>query len=112
MTVLTAGAERQKRKAISGICSAAMWRSWQMRCTRSQTSSLRRPAKYCSRKSPLGKTVSGALTGRITPETVFPSGDFREQYFAGRRKELVWDRVQRICQDLHIAAEQMPEIAL
>ena len=54
----------------------------------------------------------GALTGRITPETVFPSGDFREQYFAGRRKELVWDRVQRICQDLHIAAEQMPEIAL
>lgn len=54
----------------------------------------------------------GALTGRITPETKFPAGDFREQYFGGRRKELVWDRVQRMSQELHVTAEQMPEIAL
>lgn len=54
----------------------------------------------------------GALTGKITPETQFPEGDFRNQYFAGRRKDMAWDRVRRIEQDLQIPNDQMPEVAL
>jgi aryl-alcohol dehydrogenase-like predicted oxidoreductase len=54
----------------------------------------------------------GALTGKITPETVFPPGDFRNSYFGGGRKQEVWDRVQAITRDLGIPIERMPEIAL
>lgn len=54
----------------------------------------------------------GALTGRVRPETVFPPGDFRNDYFAGHRKEEVWDRVNRITRALGIGVEQMPETAL
>lgn len=54
----------------------------------------------------------GALTGRVRPETVFPTEDFRNQYFAGNRKEEVWDRVNRITRSLGIGLEQMPETAL
>jgi aryl-alcohol dehydrogenase-like predicted oxidoreductase len=54
----------------------------------------------------------GALTGKITPETEFPPGDFRNGYFGGGRKQEVWDRVQAIIRDLGIPIERMPEIAL
>jgi aryl-alcohol dehydrogenase-like predicted oxidoreductase len=54
----------------------------------------------------------GALTGKITPETEFPPGDFRNGYFGGDRKQEVWDRVQAITRDLDIPIERMPEIAL
>lgn len=54
----------------------------------------------------------GGLTGRITPETKFPPDDFRNRYFSGHRKDRVWDRVQRISQELQIATEQLPEVAL
>ena len=54
----------------------------------------------------------GALTGKITPETEFPPGDFRNDYFGGGRKQEVWDRVQAITSDLGIPLERMPEIAL
>jgi aryl-alcohol dehydrogenase-like predicted oxidoreductase len=54
----------------------------------------------------------GALTGKITPETTFPDGDFRNGYFAGNRKQQVWNRVQAITKDLNIELEQMPEYAL
>ncbi len=54
----------------------------------------------------------GALTGKITPETEFPPGDFRNSYFGGGRKQEVWERVQAIARDLDIPLERMPEIAL
>jgi aryl-alcohol dehydrogenase-like predicted oxidoreductase len=54
----------------------------------------------------------GSLTGKITPETEFPPGDFRNTYFGGDRKQEVWDRVQAITRDLDIPIERMPEIAL
>ena len=54
----------------------------------------------------------GGLTGRITPETTFPEGDFRASYFAGDRKKEVYERVQRIASDLGIGLEDMPEAAL
>ena len=42
----------------------------------------------------------GGLTGKVTPETEFPTEDFRNNYFAGDRKEQVWERVQAIAKDL------------
>ncbi|MFP3125989.1 aldo/keto reductase [Ectobacillus funiculus] len=54
----------------------------------------------------------GGLTGRITPDTIFPEGDFRNNYFRGDRKQEVFNRVQKITADLNISADQMPETAL
>jgi aryl-alcohol dehydrogenase-like predicted oxidoreductase len=54
----------------------------------------------------------GALTGTVTPKTVFPEGDFRNGYFRGDRKQQVYERVQRIATDLGISLDQLPEVAL
>lgn len=54
----------------------------------------------------------GGLTGRITPETTFPEGDWRNRYFRGDRKRQVAERVQRIVDDLQIPVEELPEVAL
>lgn len=54
----------------------------------------------------------GSLTGKVTPDTGFPEGDWRNGYFAGDRKEQVWDRVQALVKDLGIPTEKLPEIAL
>ena len=54
----------------------------------------------------------GALTGAIGPDTVFPEGDFREDYFRGHRKQQVAERVQAILDDLGIGRDQLPEVAL
>jgi aryl-alcohol dehydrogenase-like predicted oxidoreductase len=54
----------------------------------------------------------GSLTGKITPATEFPAGDFRNEYFSGDRKQQVWERIQRLVDDIHVPAEQLPEIAL
>jgi aryl-alcohol dehydrogenase-like predicted oxidoreductase len=54
----------------------------------------------------------GSLTGRITPDTAFPEGDFRNDYFRGDRKVEVWDRVQAIARGLAIATPELPEHAL
>jgi aryl-alcohol dehydrogenase-like predicted oxidoreductase len=54
----------------------------------------------------------GALTGRITPDTEFPEGDFRNAYFGGDRKAEVWERVQAVARGLAIATPELPEHAL
>jgi aryl-alcohol dehydrogenase-like predicted oxidoreductase len=54
----------------------------------------------------------GGLTGRITPETTFDEGDFRNNYFRGERKKEVFERVQKIASDLHVSVDQMAETAL
>ncbi|MBV9492276.1 MAG: aldo/keto reductase [Verrucomicrobia bacterium] len=54
----------------------------------------------------------GALTGKITAETTFEKGDFRNHYFRGERKREVHERVQKITADLGIPLEQMAETAL
>lgn len=54
----------------------------------------------------------GALTGRIRPDTEFPEGDWRNDYFRGERKQQVWDRVTAIADELGVPVESMPEIAL
>jgi aryl-alcohol dehydrogenase-like predicted oxidoreductase len=40
----------------------------------------------------------GSLAGAIHPETVFPSGDFRQNYFRGDRRRQVWERVDELQQ--------------
>jgi aryl-alcohol dehydrogenase-like predicted oxidoreductase len=55
----------------------------------------------------------GALTGKITDDTVFPEGDFRGYYFRGDRKKQVQERIAAIVRDLNLPdASHMPEIAM
>ena len=54
----------------------------------------------------------GGLTGKITPDTKFEPGDFRNGYFRGDRKEQVYKRVQNIVSDLEVPIDQMAETAL
>ncbi|WP_339820304.1 aldo/keto reductase [Paenibacillus sp. FSL R7-0216] len=54
----------------------------------------------------------GGLTGKVTPETTFEEGDFRNHYFRDDRKQEVYNRVQKIAAELGVSLEEMPEIAL
>ena len=54
----------------------------------------------------------GALTGRITPATTFPDGDFRNRYFAGERKAEVQQHIDALTADLGITTEQVAGFAL
>jgi aryl-alcohol dehydrogenase-like predicted oxidoreductase len=54
----------------------------------------------------------GSLTGKIRPETTFPKGDFRHDYFSGDRKQQVWNRLQRLTKDAAIPLDQLPQFAL
>lgn len=54
----------------------------------------------------------GGLTGTITPETTFPPGDFRNDYFRGERKREVWRRAQALADLLGKEASSLPELAL
>jgi aryl-alcohol dehydrogenase-like predicted oxidoreductase len=54
----------------------------------------------------------GSLTGKVTPSTTFPEGDWRNGYFSGDRKEQVWERVQAIAKDLGVPVESLAELAL
>ena len=54
----------------------------------------------------------GSLTGRIRPDTTFPNGDFRNRYFAGDRKQQVWERAQAVAADTQVPVDELAEIAL
>lgn len=54
----------------------------------------------------------GSLTGSIKPQTQFPSGDWRNNYFKDDRKQQVWDRVQKIQHDIGGECENIAEAAL
>ncbi len=54
----------------------------------------------------------GALTGSISPDTVFPAGDWRNSYFRGDRKREVHDRVQKLKGLLDTEAGTLPDLAL
>lgn len=71
---------------------------------------------YC-RKNDIGVIArvpfdEGSLTGKVTPETKFESGDFRNVYFQGERKKQVWERVQSIVRDAGVSLDEMPSLAL
>jgi aryl-alcohol dehydrogenase-like predicted oxidoreductase len=54
----------------------------------------------------------GGLTGRITPGTTFPDGDFRNSYFGGDRKAQLKQHVDALVADLGIEPDQLAEVAL
>jgi aryl-alcohol dehydrogenase-like predicted oxidoreductase len=54
----------------------------------------------------------GSLTATVRPDTEFEPDDFRADYFAGERKREVWGRVQALADDLGVAVEDVPELAL
>jgi len=54
----------------------------------------------------------GGLTGRITPATEFPEGDFRARYFRDDRKREVHERAQAIADDLGVGEDGLAELAL
>ena len=60
-------------------------------------------------KSPLDE---GALTGKITPASVFPQGSFLDFYFQGDRKQEVYRRAQALEFLLHDGCETLSEAAL
>jgi aryl-alcohol dehydrogenase-like predicted oxidoreductase len=71
---------------------------------------------YCQRKG-IGVIVrvpfdEGSLTGKIRPDTKFPEGDFRNNYFSGDRKGVVWQRVQQIAANTGTEIDRLPELAL
>jgi len=54
----------------------------------------------------------GSLTGAITPSTGFPKGDWRNLYFAGDRKQQVFQRVKMLEALLGDEVESLPDLAL
>jgi len=54
----------------------------------------------------------GGLTGAITPDTEFEKGDWRKRYFFGDRKQQVYERVQKIEQDIAGECDTIAEAAL
>lgn len=60
-------------------------------------------------KSPLDE---GSLSGKITPESVFPEGGFLDGYFRGDRRQEVWKRAQALEFLKHDPKDSLAEIAL
>ena len=54
----------------------------------------------------------GALTGQIRSDTVFPPGDWREQYFSGDRRAEAERRGKALAQVLDDEVQSLPELAL
>jgi aryl-alcohol dehydrogenase-like predicted oxidoreductase len=54
----------------------------------------------------------GSLSGKIDETTVFPPGDFRNDYFKGDRKKQVRERVESMLRELGTTPGSLPEIAL
>ena len=54
----------------------------------------------------------GGLTGRITANSTFPEGDFRNNYFGRQRAGEVERRVAALSADLGVAPVDLPDLAL
>jgi aryl-alcohol dehydrogenase-like predicted oxidoreductase len=54
----------------------------------------------------------GGLGGGVTADTVFPAGDFRNNYFKGDRKQQIVDRVAKLMQISASEAKSIAELAL
>jgi aryl-alcohol dehydrogenase-like predicted oxidoreductase len=70
-----------------------------------------------ARTKPLGIIVrvpfdEGALTGQIRANTEFPAGDWRAEYFAGKRRAEVERRSKALAALLDGEVETLPELAL
>lgn len=70
-----------------------------------------------ARTKPLGVIVrvpfdEGALTGGIRSTTMFPPGDWREEYFSGDRRAEVERRAKALAELLDDEVQTLPELAL
>jgi aryl-alcohol dehydrogenase-like predicted oxidoreductase len=70
-----------------------------------------------ARTKPLGVIArvpfdEGALTGRIRSDTVFPPGDWREEYFSGDRRAEAERRAKALAELLGDEVQRLPELAL
>lgn len=54
----------------------------------------------------------GSLTGKVTPSTTFPAGDWRNQYFEGSRKQEAYEHAQRLQFLLHDGVNTLAEASL
>jgi aryl-alcohol dehydrogenase-like predicted oxidoreductase len=54
----------------------------------------------------------GSLTGSIRPDTVFPKDDFRNEYFRGKRKQQVSERVEQLRPVVGPHTASLPDAAL
>lgn len=54
----------------------------------------------------------GSLTGKVKPDTVFPKGDWRSEYFKEDRKEAVYQRVRQLEKLLGEESDSLPDLAL
>jgi len=54
----------------------------------------------------------GGLTGSINPDSEFPKGDWRNNYFRGDRKSEIADRVEKIKNDFDSECDSIAECAL
>jgi aryl-alcohol dehydrogenase-like predicted oxidoreductase len=54
----------------------------------------------------------GGLTGRITADSSFPDGDFRNTYFGGDRPAQVEQHVDALTRDLGIGTDELADVAL
>jgi len=54
----------------------------------------------------------GGLTGTISPETTFPKKDWRNKYFQGDRKRQVWERANRLREEIGEECSSLAEAAL
>ncbi|WP_298461085.1 aldo/keto reductase [uncultured Cellulomonas sp.] len=54
----------------------------------------------------------GGLTGRITADSTFPDGDFRNRYFGGDRAAQVERHVQALTDGLGIGTDEVADVAL
>ncbi len=70
-----------------------------------------------ARTKPLGMIArvpfdEGALTGQVRSSTVFPAGDWREEYFSGDRRAEAGRRAQALERLLNDQVQTLPELAL
>lgn len=70
-----------------------------------------------AREKPLGVIVrvpfdEGALTGQIRATTVFPPGDWRNEYFSGERRAEAERRARALAEVLDDEVRTLPELAL
>ena len=70
-----------------------------------------------ARTKPLGVIArvpfdEGALTGQVRSSTVFPAGDWREEYFSGDRRAEAGRRAQALERLLDDQVQTLPELAL
>jgi len=54
----------------------------------------------------------GGLTGSITPDTVFPEGDWRDRYFRGERRRQVWERAGKLAGAVGESHGTLAQVAL